>query len=290
MKKDEQPVFFCIFRFAVTLSAVWLTVAPLGLRAADPAAAGESTRRLPAPAVWIFAGLPGDPERETRYLATVDAMKQALVANFGIPAGRVTVLFGAGQPSTYAPCTRKNLFRELAAVCAGSAKGVPAWLFFIGHANSTKPAVFFNLPGQDVRAGEIAARLASMNRDCPAVFWLTTAASGRFIGPLARRGRVLIAAVPPGREDNETEMPHVLAAVLAAPETADADDNGSLSLVELAREVRRRTAAWYADEELVPTEELVLDGNGDGKARSLPCPEEETPAAASGLVLRRSAR
>lgn len=250
--------------------------------------AQEEAGTLSAPAVWIFAGLPGDPEREQRYLATVETMAQALTGVCALPEGRVRILFGSGKPSRYHPCDRKNLFRELERVRETAAKHEPVWLFFLGHANSTKTAVFLNLDGRDLDAGELAERLGRLDRDCPTALFFTTAASGHFIGPMRQRNRAVAAAQPADQPDNEAEMPHILAGVLAEAHGADADRDGILSMPELLREVRRQTDAWYAERELVPTERVILDGNGDGNAQPLPSVEEESAAAGMGLPLRQT--
>jgi hypothetical protein len=246
----------------------------------------ESVPALSGPRVWIFAGLPGDAEREQRYLTTVETMVRALTGVCGLPADRVRVLFGSGKPSRYSACDRKNLFAELERVRRLSSSGEPVWLVFVGHANSTKSGVFLNLDGRDLGADELADRLARMDHDCPALLLFTTAASGHFIAPLRRRNRAVAAAQPPDQPDNEPEMPHILAQVLAEAPSTDADRDGLLSLPELLREVRRRTEAWYAAEKLVPTERVMLDGNGDGKAHPLPSVEEESAVAGMGLPLR----
>ena len=98
------------------------------------------------------------------------------------------------------------------------------------------------------------------------VFWITTSASGFFLKPLAKTGRVAISATEADQEVNETLFPLALADMLAAPPPeADRDKDGTLSVFELYLAVVADVMRRYVEDELIPTEHAQLDDNGDGR-------------------------
>ena len=219
----------------------------------------------PAPRVAIFVGLPGDAERTERYLATVKTLREALIHHAHVPAADVAVLFGEGKPSPYRECSTHTIARELDGLRHKSRDRRPVWIFVLGHANTAKDKVFLNVKGKDMEIREFAGRLDRLPHYTPQVVVLTTAASGNCLAPLAATNRCVLVATQPGAEDNETEFPHILANVLAAAPTHDANADGKLSVIELMGGVRRGVKAWYAEQRLMPTETPLVDADGDGK-------------------------
>jgi hypothetical protein len=94
---------------------------------------------------------------------------------------------------------------------------------------------------------------------------MTTAGSGNCLPALAAGNRCVLVATQPGAEDNETEFPHVLAKVLTEARAHDANADGALSVNEMAAAVRQGVKAWYAEQRLMPTENPLIDADGDGK-------------------------
>lgn len=237
----------------------------------------------PLPRIWLFMGLPGDAERSQRYLETVTAICGNLQDRFGVPSSQIRVLFGSGSPSPYGACNRSALLRELERVRKALAEGNPVWVFFFGHANTRGTDAVFNITGADVTASEIGEALGTSGRTGTGVFWFTTSASGRFLHPSRGAGRILVAAGPPGGVDNETEFPHALAQVLRAPEQADANADGILSVPELVTAVRREVDRFYAANGWLRAECAVLDGDGDGQASADPAGTDWRLAEGAGL-------
>lgn len=217
------------------------------------------------PRAAIFVGLPGDAERETRYLATVNALRDALVGQAHIPAGDIVVLFGKGKPSPYPECSANTIIRALDSLRNQARDRRPVWILVLGHANTVKDKVFLNVVGQDLEMRDFAARLDALPHYTPQVVFLTTAGSGNCLAALAATNRCTVVATAAGAEDNETEFPHVLAQVLAQSRRHDANVDGRLSVNELVTAVRRGVKAWYANERALPTENAQIDADGDGK-------------------------
>lgn len=260
---------------------VFLGIAGACLLALSVAAAEGS-----GPRFWIVAGLAGDAERAERYLATVTRLRDALRQQFGISEGDVRLLFDRGANGIPA-CDEGALLRELEAIGQASAAGRPLWLILVGQAATGKGEAQFHLPGRDATARQMGEKLSAAKAGSSLVILLTHTASGAFLEALAGPNRLLVAASAPGQEDNETEFPHLLAEVLARPQEADADGNGTLSVAEMVRATSARVEGWYRERGLVVTERAVVDGNGDGKADPAPGSEDERYAAAVGLVYRR---
>jgi len=272
---------------ALVVSVVWPSVV---FAARAPKGDGPRETRLEpryeAPLVWILMGLPGDEERRAAYGETVQRLAGAFRDRFGLGDEDVTVLFGRGDLAPYGPCDAESLSRELERVCERSKGARPIWLFFLGHANSSQRDVYFNLAGPDVSAREIARRLAPARRESGMVVFVTTAASGKFLKPLASPGRVVVSATEPSEPDNETEFPRALADALEDPES-DLDRNGTLSALEIFEATKRRVEEIYRDEELLQRERPTLDGNGDGEGTTRPAEKDAGPAQRFELRIRK---
>src|SRR5207244_11850193 len=95
------------------------------------------------------------------------------------------------------------------------------WVFVMGHAHYDGRYSWLNIAGDDLQQLEFG-RLFEGLRCREQVFFMTTAASGFFLKPLAAPGRVVISATEPDLEINETLLPHKLANALGAPPPAKA--------------------------------------------------------------------
>ena len=144
------------------------------------------------------------------------------------------------------------------------------WVFLLGHGSEAGRTAAIHLPGPDLDARQWAELFAGI--ECrEQVFWLTQSASGGFIKPLSRPGRVVIAATAALGEVNETEFPRVLTKVLQEDYVAaDANGDGAVSVAELFAEVRGGVASHYLDGQLLATEHPQLDDNGDGQGSEDP--------------------
>jgi hypothetical protein len=141
------------------------------------------------------------------------------------------------------------------------------WVFVLGHAHFDGKNSWLNLPGPDMNQTEFGSLFAEVA--CKEqVFFMTTSASGYFIKPLSKAGRIVISATEAAREVNETIFPHKIAAALADPPPDpdfDLDGDSRLSLLDLYLWTARETAQEYATEMLLATEHAQLDDNGDGR-------------------------
>jgi hypothetical protein len=167
--------------------------------------------------------------------------------------------------------TRETLSKSAEKIVAGLQPPDILWVFVLGHAHFDGKNSWLNLPGPDMNQAEFGALFAGATCQ-EQVFFMTTAASGFFIKPLSKPGRIVISATEADREVNETLFPHKLAAALAEPPgylEFDQDGDGRLSLLDLYLWSARATAQDYATEMLLATEHAHLDDNGDGRGTEL---------------------
>ena len=236
----------------------------------------------PAPATrhaLIVCGLPGDAAHRALFGETIEKLYAGLTTHHGFAPERVAVLWSDVKPDAAGPAltgsSEKATREALAEAVAGLARAVqPAdslWVFVLGHAHYDGKNSWLNLPGPDLNQTEFANLFAPV-QCAEQVFFMTTAASGFFVKPLSRPGRIVIAATEADREVNETIFPHKLAAALTEPPPYlefDIDGDGRLSLLDAYLWAARETAQAYATDMLLTTEHAQLDDNGDGRGTEL---------------------
>jgi hypothetical protein len=227
----------------------------------------------------MVCGLTGDAAHRQLLGQTLETIYASLTSNHGFSADHITVLWSeAKQPedgpaltASVRPATREALAESVAKIQQSLQPQDALWVFVLGHAHYDGKVSWLNLPGPDMNQAEFAALFAPTNNQ-EQLFFMTTAASGYFIKPLSKPGRIVISATEADREVNETLFPHKLAAALAEPPPFaefDYDDDGRLSLLDFYLHVTRQTAQDYADNELLATEHAQLDDNGDGRGTEL---------------------
>jgi hypothetical protein len=264
--------FACLAGFEAVFADPIASATPAGVDSTHtPGDPTTGTNRL-----LILCGLPGDEEHRVLFAGTVDRIREALTTRLGFDPESTTVLFGAEEmqadggavpQQAEAPCTLEQLESVTDRLRTSLEPEDTLWVIVIGHAYFDGRQSCFNIPGPDVNQ-EAFARLFKDLACREMVFWVTTPASGFYIGPLTGEGRVVISATEADREINETIFPHVLADVLAEPpaqDELDADGDGVLTLFDLYITVARRIAQTYVDDNTLSTEHARLEDNGDGR-------------------------
>lgn len=232
----------------------------------------------------ILCGHPGDTEHVQSFSETVRKLSIGLAKTVGIPSERQYTLFGSELPKGLAgatgPATREAVLAKVAEVRKALKPEDGLWVICLGHGHYDGRQAWWNLPGPDISAvefGKLFADVACREQ----VFVMTNSLSGYFIRPLARRGRVVIAATEADAETNETTFPAVFAQFLTEglkQAEHDVDGDGNLSLFDLYVVVAKEIAQNYASAELLATEHQQLDDDGDGIGHELQnayLPEEQ---------------
>ena len=227
----------------------------------------------------VVCGLAGDAAHRTLFSGTVETLYSGLKAHHGFATEKVTVLWSDAKANDAGPAvlssggaaTREVLSEAAAALAKAVQPEDALWVFVLGHAHYDGKNSWLNLPGPDMNQTEFADLFAGVHC-AEQAFFMTTGASGFFVRPLSKPGRIVIAATEADREVNETIFPHKLAAALAQPQPlpeSDMDGDGRLSLLDAYLKATRETAQEYANEMLLATEHAQLDDNGDGRGTEL---------------------
>jgi hypothetical protein len=132
----------------------------------------------------------------------------------------------------------------------------------IGHGSFDNQVAQFNLIGPDLAAKDYAQLIGSLPTR-KVVFVNCASSSGEFIKPLSSGGRIVITATRSGNEQNATVFAdHFIAGLL--DDSADADKNGRVSVLEAFNYATKLTADWYKQKNRLATEHALIDDNGDG--------------------------
>ncbi|OWK43046.1 hypothetical protein [Fimbriiglobus ruber] len=246
--------------------------------AATPVKLAEVTAPKGVRHALIICGHPGDAEHVKSFADTVRTLGTGLSKTLGIPAERQHVVFGAEPPKDLPGATGPATKDAVAAAVAEARKSLNPddglWVICLGHGHHDGRQAWWNLPGPDVNAAEFGKLFADVT--CrEQVFVMTMSLGGYFVRPLARRGRVVIAATEAGAEPNETTFPAVFAQYLNSglkPAEHDVDKDGKLSLFDLYVAVAKEIAQTYADAEQLATEHAQLDDDGDGIGHEVQTP------------------
>ncbi|MBK1881610.1 hypothetical protein JIN85_04245 [Luteolibacter pohnpeiensis] len=241
--------------------------------------------------VWIFAGLPGDPEHHTVFEKTLGEIKTSLVNRFDVKPENCRVYYGPKSAGYEGEASRENILAAIAEITATtkSSPDVPQWIIFIGHANGIRGGAQVNLPGPDLTSMDLGAALADCNPAAPMTLIFTHTASAPFLRPLAMPGRVVITASSPKDVENETEFPLALVDVLANP-AADANKDGKLDATEIFLATHEAVLGRYKSQGLIVKEAALLDGDGDGYGTQRPAEVDAAAATKHFLTLTTRAK
>ena len=271
-------------------AGIWLCgviVAPLTLflggapRAAENAAAQPTQRTH----VLIVSGVGGDSARSERFTRLALEASAALRTRFSVEDSLITVLAErtARDPRIIRErSTRDALRGALERIAAKAQPNERFVLLYIGHGSAQSGRPQLALVGPDVGAPELAAMLAPIKATTVAVV-LAASASGDFVKPLARSGRIIITATKSGAEQNESLFAEYFVNALGA-DAADGDKDQRVSLLELFNYTRREVARVYETSNRLLTEHAILEDDGDGVGRA-----DASPNGADGQLASRFA-
>ncbi|REJ83345.1 MAG: hypothetical protein DWQ36_23810 [Acidobacteria bacterium] len=226
-------------------------------------AAAERTHLL------VISGLGGDPKYESAFLESALEIRSAALAA-GLADGQVTVLTEspASSASVDGRSDRETVQQRLGELVSQSSAGDTVWVVLIGHGNFRDGLSKVNLPGPDLSDQDFDALLERLEGR-RIVFVNTTSASGEFLRTLAGPDRVVITATKSAAQRNETLFGGFFADAFVGAR-ADEDRDGRVSAVEAFRYAAREVARHYENENLLVTEQALLDDNGDGAGSAEP--------------------
>ena len=181
-----------------------------------------------------------------------------------------------------ARATGENVLAEIAALAERSIPGDDVWIVLFGHGSGAAGPPRFNLPGRDLVAEEYAAALEQL-AGRRVVFINASSASGGFVGPLSKEGRVVITATKSGGQSNESLFGGFLAEAFDGA-AGDANKDGRTSALEAFEFAQREIERYYRQTGLLRTENALLDDDGDGLGSPEPAGLEASEATDGRLA------
>jgi hypothetical protein len=231
----------------------------------------------------IVVGLAGDPEHGELFAKWGSALADAS-AKVGVAPERVVYLADAKDEAGKANgrATREEIEKALAGFAKTATPDDVVYVVLFGHGSYDGQTARFNLPGRDMTPGDFNLLL----RKVPGrvVFVNTSSSSGPFVEELSGPGRTIIAATRSGAEQFTTLFGGYFVEAFST-ESADADKNGRISMLEAFSYARTEVARAYEREGLLATEHAVLDDNGDKTGSQTPSATGADGKLAAGLSL-----
>ncbi len=239
------------------LSAVMTSLLPL------PSVAVSQTVVLPTRHAVVVLGLPGDDEHRQKYEQMVNVWRRWLVEVADVQEQNLVLLISNDEGGV-TRLTAESISARIAELNEQLRPDDSLWVFLLGHGSQDDRHGWFHIAGPDLNAAQWAGLFAPLDVK-EQVFWFTQSASGSFVKPFARPGRVVISATDDG-EVNETRFPQALTDVMRMQLKKGSEELSSTpsSLLELFRQTAHRVDQSFEDQQLVPTEHAQIDDNGDG--------------------------
>jgi hypothetical protein len=236
----------------------------------------------------VVVGLAGDPEHGELFAKWGSALADASV-KVGVARERLVYLADAkgeakgegGKANGRA--TREEIERALAGFAAAATAEDVVYVVLFGHGSFDGQSARFNLPGRDMTPADFNALL----RKVPArnvVFVNTSSSSGPFLEELSGPGRTVITATRSGAEQFTTLFGGYFVEALST-DSADADKNGRISMLEAFQYARTEVARAYEQQGLLATEHAMLDDNGDKNGSQTPSPTGADGKLAAAMSL-----
>jgi hypothetical protein len=211
----------------------------------------------------IVVGLAGDPDHGKTFHAWGNALADS-AGRLGVDPSRVVYLVDApaeGDKKVSGRSSRDEVTKALERFAAEAGEEDVVFVTLIGHGSFDGRAAKFNMPGPDMSPAEFAPLLAKL-KSRQVVFVNTASASGPFVEALSGPGRTVVTATRNGAEHYATLFGGHFVEALSS-ETADADKNKRVSVLEAFLFAKAAVAQDYQREGLLATEHAILDDNGD---------------------------
>jgi hypothetical protein len=216
----------------------------------------------------VVAGVGGEEPYTKRFASQAAQLYDALTSRLGFDEKRVLVMTETGggpengSQDNFAKATAERVRKAFDAVKSAAAPESLVFIVLIGHGSFDSQNAKFNLLGPDLTAKDYAGLIGALPTRRVVVVNCSSS-SGEFIKPLSGEGRVVITATRSGNEQNATIFAeHFIAAL--TNDSADADKNARISVLEAFNYATKQTADWYKQKDRLATEHALIDDNGDG--------------------------
>lgn len=214
----------------------------------------------------LIGGLGGSAEHTDKFTGYLFDTQKALVERYQFDPAHVIVLGETkieGEAYVKASSLAENIRAEFEALRASVSTDDVVYIMLFGHGGYENGDARFNIPRRDLGQADYASLVGSLDA-ARIVFINTTSASAPFVEALSGPNRMVITATRTGTQKNETRFPEFMIDAFTSP-NADRDKDSRISVAELFTYAAEKTDQWFADNGHIPTENALLDDNGDGE-------------------------
>ncbi|MGE0355002.1 MAG: hypothetical protein AB7I33_07805 [Gemmatimonadales bacterium] len=232
----------------------------------------------------VVSGVGGETRYQARFREEARRLVESARTRYGLPASRVHWLSEEPviDPGAVEGRSSKENLTRLLGLLAQSSPAEQLMVVFIGHGSAQGGEARFNMPGPDITPAEMGGLLDRFTG--PVVFVNLASASGAFLAPLSRPGRVVITSTRSGFERNEVQFGGFFIEALSG-DGADTDKDGRISVLEAFTYAAHETRRFYETGQMLLTEHAMLDDNGDGRGSADPGATAVDGALAATLFL-----
>ena len=261
------------------IRTILLLAAALGAAPAAPAA-GEGVH------LAVIVGLSGDPEHATLFQRWASTLVDTASGRMGLP--KEHVIFLTERPEDDAnratgKSTKADVGRAFGALAQTAKQDDVVFVVLIGHGTFDGKVAKFNLPGPDMTPADFAPLLKGL-KVRQVVFVNTASSSGPFLAELSAPGRTIVTATRSGAERFATLFGGYFVDAFAS-DSADADKNRRISVLEAFDAARLGVARAYEQAGTMITEHPLLDDSGDKQGSADPKPDGKNGRIAAVLSL-----
>ena len=240
----------------------------------------------------IIGGVGGEKSFYDEFWNATSRMRNLLIEEYDYAPERVTFLFeDSGEVSDLVDgkSTKAGVETAFADLQSRVQSDDRFLLFMVGHATKTAGGLKFNSPGRDISDIECAALIEGIPAE-RMILIFGFPYSARVVSQVSKEGRIIITACSAREGYMRSGFGNIFVEAFS-DNTADADDNGAISLLEAFLYTQSRVKTWYENDGSVQSEHPHLDDNGDGTAsrKELPNASDGTLAQSTYLGKRRSA-
>lgn len=218
----------------------------------------------------IVVGLSGDPDHGKTFHAWGNKLAEAS-EQLGVPAERLVYLVDSPTPEdkrATGPANRDNVTKALESFARQAGPDDLVFITLIGHGTFNGGRALFNLSGPDMAPADFDALLKKL----PAkqiVFVNTASASAPFVEELSAKGRTVVSATRTGGQHFATLFGGYFVEALTS-EAADSDKNRRVSVLEAFLFARAEVKREFERRGFLPTEQALLDDDGDKEGMQEP--------------------
>ncbi len=239
--------------------AVFMLSCAMLCSVAKPGFAQEAGRHA-----LIIGGLGGSPDHTTKFQNYIYETRKALVEQFNFEEANIHVLAEASiQAEDYVDdlSNAENIRAAFASLANTAGASDHVFIILFGHGGYDNGEARLNIPRRDLTQTDFADLVDGLAAG-RVVFINTSSARAPYVETLSGATRVVITATRTGTQKNETNFPRFMVEAMTSAAT-DLDKDNRISVAELFSYAAEKTEQWFADNGNIPTENAMLDDNGD---------------------------